>query len=219
MLDDNLLRATHFAALAQFPPLPRFGETQLQELYVKIKQRHDYASFTSIQNGAKLFTEEIRDCLIARDRVRMAENIQTSFSSFSMVKENFYDVYTTIKEELRIPVYFNTQFILRAFWELNGSYDSFNLIQSKLLRLQPEQLSLLGIAPSDGGVRIACPQLPKRVHDFKIESLLRNHKYLFIELQSSFPQPIQKVQTLQEQMQECYNFLFENIKNLLQSAI
>ena len=216
MLDDNLLRVTHFAALAQFPPLPRFGETQLQELYVKIKQRHDYASFTSIQNGAKLFTEEVRDCLIARDRVRMSENIQTSFS---MVKENFYDVFVTVKQELQIPVYFNTQYVLRALWELNASYDSFNFIQSKLLRLQTEQLSLLGITPKDGGVRIACPQLPKRVHDFKIESFLQNHKYLFIELQSSFPPPIQQVKAFQEQMQECYNFLFDNIRKLLQAVV
>jgi len=214
MLDDNLLRSTHFAALAQFPPLPRFGDTQLQELYVKIKQRHDFASFTSLQNGARLFTEEVRDCLIARDRIRLSENIQISFP---MVKENFCDIFNTVKQELHIPVYFNMQYILRALWELNGGSDSFDLVQSKLLGLQADQLALLGIVPKDGGIRIACPQLPEKVHDFKIESYLRNHKYLFIELQSSFPKPIQTIPILKEQMQECYNFVFENIRKLLQS--
>lgn len=216
MLDDSLLRTTHFATLVQFPPLARFGDTQLQELYVKIKQRHDFASFTSVQNGARLFTEEARDCLISRDRVRISENIQTSFP---MVKENFFDIFDTIKQELKIPVYFNKQHMLRALWELNGSYDSFNLIQSKLLRLEQDQLSLLGIAPKDGGIRISCPQLPQRVHDFKIESFLRNHRYIFIELQSSFPEPTQDVKKVQEQMQECYDFMFENIRKLLQSIV
>ena len=214
MLDDNLLRSTHFVALAQFPPLPKFGDTQLQELYVKIKQRHDFASFTSIQNGAKLFTEEVRDCQILRDRIRIAENIQTSFL---MVKESFYDIFNTVKQEFRIPVYFGIQYMLRAMWELSSDSDALDLVQSKLLRLQSDQLSLLEIPPKDAGIRIVCPQPPKKVNDFKIESFLRNHQYLFIELKTSFLEPVQTVSILQEQMQECYTFTFDNIRKLIQS--
>lgn len=215
MLNESLLRSTHFSALVQFPPLPRFGDTQLQELYVEIKKHHDFSSFTAIQNGARIYSEEIRDCVIVRDRIQLSENIQTSFP---LVKDNFCDILKTIKEHLRIPVYFNMQYMLRALWELEGGHDSFKIVQDKLLKLSSEQLSLLGIEPKDAGVRIACPQLPQKVHDFKIESFLRNHKYLFIELGSSFPLPADKVSALDTQMQECYSFIFENIKKLLQSA-
>jgi hypothetical protein len=216
MLNESLLRSTNFAVTVQFPPLPRFGDTQLQELYVTIKQRHDFSSFTSVQNGAKLFTEEVRDCQIGRDSIRLTENIQTSFL---LVKDTFCDIFGIVKENLKIPVYFNMQCQLRALWELDGSGDSFNLVQSKLLRLDEEQMKAFGISPKDAGIRIVCPQLPDKVHDFKIESFLRNHKYLFIELNSSFPQPAEKVTKLEGQMQECYSFAFENIKDLLQSAV
>ncbi|MBI4185884.1 MAG: hypothetical protein HY530_00055 [Chloroflexi bacterium] len=214
MLNESLLRSTHFSALVQFPPLPKFGDTQLQELYVEIKKHHDFSSFTAIQNGARIYSEEVRDCIIARDRIQLSENIQTSFP---LVKDNFCDILKTIKERLQIQIYFNMQYRLRALWELEGGYDSFNMIQDKLLKLSSQQLSLLGIAPKDAGVRIVCPQLPQKVHDFKIESFLRNHKYLFIDLGSSFLLPAETASILETQMQECYNFIFENIKRLLQS--
>ncbi len=214
MLNESLLRSTHFAAMVQFPPLPRFGDTQLQELYVEIKKRHDFSSFTAIQNGARMFTEELKDCVVARDRIRLSENIQTAFP---LVKDNFFDILRTVKERLQIPVYFNMQYMTRALWELEGGYDSYNIVQEKLLKLNPQQLSALGATPKDAGIRIACPQVPQKVHDFKIESFLQNHKYIFIELQSSFPTPIQDVSAIETQMQDCYNFVFGNIKNFLQS--
>jgi hypothetical protein len=214
VLDEKSLRSTHFRAMVQFPPLPRFGDTQLQELYVKIKQRHDFSSFTSIQNGARLSTEEVRECTILRDRISLVENIQISFDG---VKRNFADILKTGKDELHIPVYFNIQYMLRSLWDLGKDADSFQLVKSSLLCLQPDQMSLLPIPPQDAGVRITCPDLPKKVHDFKIESFLRNHNYLFIELLSSFPEPVGTISILEQQMQECYDFTFENIRKLVQS--
>jgi hypothetical protein len=214
-MDPELLKTTYFSVLALYPPLPRFSGTGLHEIYVEISKRHEFTSFSLLNgNGARLSTEGVRECRIQRDRVELWENIQTDFKP---VKEGFGDILETVKKTLRTPVFFGFEAVLRAHWPCEETEDAIQFLNSHMLTIKPDQFQLLGLIPRGVGVRVNCPALPEKEHDFKIESLLRDRRVLFIELSSRFPSPVETVNILEQRMQEAYGFLFSQIKNFVLS--
>lgn len=214
-MNPELLRTVYFSVEALYPPLPRFSGTQLQQLYVEISQRHLYEVFRTVaQEGARLTTEEEKECQIRRNRIVLIENIRAGFEHTA---RNFQDIITIVHQALNIPVFFGVRFVLRAMWECDSPDNAVSFIRDRLLNIKSDQFELLGVPVQGSGLRIRCPGLPERVHDFRIEPYFRDPKHLFIELISTFPPPIQTPKIFEERMEETRQFLMERIKDFILS--
>jgi len=216
-MDEASLRVIHFRIRALYPPtVPRFSGSALQELYLKISERHQFEKFELIgDQGAKLSTEAVRDCEIRRDRIILWENIQRSFE---LVTKDFTDIIEIVHGKLSVPVLFGFSCILRALWSLPTEMDASSFLRSQALNINDDQFRLLGVPVAGTGLRVNCPDVAHhKAHDFKIEPFFRDTKNLFIELASSFPEPIQTVQICEQRMNECYDFLMNKIVSFVKS--
>ncbi len=217
-MEEAPLRIVYFRIQALYPPMvPRFSGSALQELYLKISEHHQFEKFESIgDQGAKLSTEAIRDCQILRDRIMLSENVIQR--SFEIVTKDFADILGIVKEKFNIPVLVDFRCVLRALWPLPTEMDASSFLRSQALNINDDQFRLLGVPVAGTGLRVNCPDLEhNKIHDFKIEPFFRDTKNLFIELASSFPEPIQTVPICDQRMQECYEFLMNKIVSFVKS--
>lgn len=216
-MEETPLRIVHFRIQALYPPtVPRFSGSALQELYLKISERHQFEKFELIgDQGVKLSTEAVRDCEIRRDRIILLENLQRSFE---LVTKDFIDILEIVKGKFSIPVLVDFRCTLRALWPLPTEMDASSFLRSQALNINDDQFRLLGVPIAGTGLRVNCPDLAhNRIHDFKIEPFFRDTKNLFIELASSFPEPIQTVSICDQRMKECYEFLMNKIVSFVKS--
>ncbi len=216
-MEETALRIVHFRIQALYPPtVPRFVGSALQELYLKISERHQFEKFELIgDQGAKLSTEAVRNCEILRDRIVLWEDVQRSFE---LVTKDFVDILEIVKGKFNMPILVGFSCVLRAFWPLPTGMDASSFIRSKALNINDDQFRLLGITVAGTGLRVNCPdRAHNKIHDFKIEPFFRDPRDLFIELASSFLEPIQTVSICEQKMKECYEFLMNNIVNFVKS--
>lgn len=211
-MNPELLRATYLGATARFPPLPAIERPVLTELFGRITRRYPYQSFTFLLNGAKMAGAEEAECLILNDHVEVGEVIHTHFT---ITKEKISDIFGTVKEALKIPVFFALAVRLRALWPCDPGVTATDFLNSRLLKIEPDQFQYLRMPVAGVGLRFNCPRLPHEIYDFKIEPFFRDTTNLFIEMNAQFPEPLQTATATEERMQHVYDYVFGEIKSFI----
>ncbi|MCX7919308.1 MAG: hypothetical protein N3A72_06830 [bacterium] len=211
-MNPELLRTIYFALETVYPPIMKMDKTNLTELYGSVNQRYHYSTFALIQNGAVFSEQDISVCHILRDRIQFKEeNLQADIQIY---KEKVLDILKMTQAKYAIPVFFLQVVTLRGIWDCDKETNASEFIHQRFLKITPEELQVLDRPFAGIGLRFNSPK-GEDTFDFRIEPWFRDLKYLFIELRSEFPLPINSLEVAEKRINQTYDYLFTKISTFI----
>ena len=218
-MDTRLLRETRLIVglvpqPMKVPPEP-FTKSQLTQLYSKINDRYDYGMFNFLPDGARIAHREQNMILIQTGLIQFNEIIPFDFIS---IKQKVVDLVNIITEHLKLG-----QFLMlgvKLTCDLPGTIpiQANDLIERKFINIDEEGFRFLGEGRQGTGLRFSF-STPESHWDLRIEPFFQDTTRLYLELDKQYPQPFVGVASIDSRIQSVRDYLFRDVRQLLESKL
>ena len=155
---------------------------------------------------------EAREVTLRRDSVTMEEQVETGFP---LVKKNFADIATIVKEELNISVYVEPRVVLRALWPVpEGSETAAADLLRTTANVNDDQIKLLGDVNLHGvgfSIEATTEEDGGRHLSMSVEPYQRDASQLLLELTDWRHLQLETSSVIETRIQESYDFLIQRL--------
>lgn len=218
-MDTKLLREIRLVvglipAPTRVPPEP-FSKTQLTQLYSKINDRYDYGTFNFLPDGARIAHREESQILVQTGLIQLNEAVPLDFIPS---KEKVVDIINMISGHLRLVQFLTLG--VKLICELPGTQPikANELIETKFIAIDEDGFKLLGDGRLGTGLRFHF-KTPESYWDLRVEPLFQDLTKLYIEMDRHYMQPFQSVNNVGNWIQLARNYIFSEVRNLLESKL
>lgn len=214
-LPRDSLRVTNVSLSMSYPPTIHYNQSTFPDLYAELAKRHRFETVQlEGEKRATFETEGFRSCSLDGSNLSLDEEVQRDFA---LVKRDFGDILTTIKEGLSIPLFFGPDVRMRARWEVSGEQDVMQIMQDRVIKLNDDQLKLLKLDELETlGFQVHGDR--DHVHHIiEISPSGSDPSQLILEIRCHYHTAIQTVQIAEQRMQETYDFLVERVAAFVES--
>ncbi len=218
-MDTRLLREIRLIvgivpAPTRMPPEP-FSKTLLTQLYSKINDKYDYGSFNFLPDGARIAHREENQILVQTGLIQFNELIPLDFVP---VREKIVDLMRMITEHLRLRQFLTLGIKLICHLPGTGPIKANELLESKFIAIDEEGFCLLGPDRVGTGLRLNFNTAESH-WDLRIEPLFRDLTKLYIEMDKHYRQPFTGIGDVEDRMQSVRDYIFSEVRNLLESKL
>jgi len=218
-MDTRLLREIRLVvglvpAPMRMPPEP-FSKTQLTQLYSKINDRYDYGTFNFLPDGARIAHAEENQILVQTGLIQFNEVIPVDFVP---IKQKIVDLVNMITEHLRLSQFLTLG--IKLICQLPGieTIKANELIETKFIAIDEDGFKLLGDGRLGTGLRFHF-NTAESYWDLRIEPLFQDMTKLYIEIDKHYKQPFRGVDGVENKIQSVRDYIFTEVRNLLQSKL
>ncbi len=189
----------------------------MQQLFATICKIHKFESFEATEgsSGAIFRTEGIRELHIERDALSIEEDVTVDFE---LLKRNFTDQVRIVKEELKIPGFFEPRIKLRALWPLPDGGNVADVLREKALQLRQDQFDLLGGESLESvGITVQV-DLEEFSHMYlELSPYVRDPSQLHIDVESYRHQAIETPEVIEALLAEVYDYYDHKVRAFVQT--
>ncbi len=210
------IRLTFVALELLCPPLARFRGTQLPDLFAKLSKRHRFETFEHRDSGAALRTEGERELTIARERLRLEENVQVGFE---LLSQNFEDIVGTVKSHFDIPVFAFPQITVRGLIPVGGNGDANKVLLERALSVKEDQFEVLDSTVRGIGVRLYLECSENHYAQVMIEPYLADPTQIFLAMDSQLSGQVQTPAVVRQRLEEVYEYFTKRVVKLVETFI
>jgi hypothetical protein len=220
VLDHKLLReerliAGFFVQPQKYPPGP-FERSQLAIVYSKITQKYDYSNFNLFPNGAVMVRPATQSHVQLQELlVQVNEAIEVHFDAS---KQKVLDILEIVTKHFQLDTFHHLGVKLIAAWPVSGDNQASKFLEEKYFKISETSFAILGPGRDISGMRFHFNR-GSSLYDLRIEPQLQNLSRLWIELDIQYPTSFKGVKEVGPHMQTAYDYLFNEVKNFLESPV
>lgn len=209
------LRVTNVRLMMSYPPSTQYKQTTFPDLYAELAKRHRFESVKlEGERRAQFETDDVRTCELDGSTLTLDEEVQRDFE---LVKKDFGDILSTIKEHMSLPFFFGPSVTIEARWDVTGEMDVMSIIQQRALKLNDDQLRLLKLDDLESVGFQVHGDVDHAHRVIEIVSSSEDAAQLIITVRCLFHQTVQTVQIAEQRLQEAYDFLTRNVASFVES--
>lgn len=200
------MRLTYASLGLLFPPVPKYTDQDLPSLYAKLCKVHPFESFRQRGDGAVLTTEAARTLTLDRQTLVLEEYVRTDIVA---VRRTFSDIVKTIKDELKIAVFFAPRIEYRLSMPMQ---DAGTVLRETALSIKKSQFDLLKAHEIHSvGIVINFDADSDHHHmSLDISPEISDPNYLEAQLESVRHETIDSIAIVDQFMGDDYNYLTKN---------
>ena len=207
------LRLTYMYVGIDYPTLPRFTGNEFPAFWQQIHGRHPFESCD--KNEGVLETEAERRFIVTRDDMTLQEWVRIGFEP---LKKNTVDLFKEATNHFGVRLFRVSDITFRALWPVPDELaPAHATLREKLLRLDDDHYKFLGAVESTPIEFVGDSEPPPRHWHVRLEGSLVDETLLFVELENTFFEPLQKADVVGEYLQLSYDFLTNNVTHFVNS--
>ncbi len=220
MLEHKLLReerliAGFFIQPRKYPPGP-FSRGPLAMLYSKVTEKYNYPNFNQLPNGAVMLQPATQSHVQLQELlVQVNEAIEIHFSA---TKEKVLDIFETVTQHFQLDTLANLAVKLIARWPVSGDRQAAKFLEDKYLKISETSFGILGPGRDATGLRFHFDRSNSK-YDLRIEPHLQDLSKLWIDIDIQYPSSFKGLKEVGPQIQAAYDYLFDEVKNFLESPV
>ena len=217
-MNPDEFKLTFAGLLLYHPPLPRFQQNELPDLFAKLTKNYRLETFRTRGDTEAIFrTEGERLVHIERDSLHV--DIHAAIQ-FDRIRREFSDIASTIKEGLGMTAFAIPQTQLRLLWPLppGSDRDVTQVMQGQVINLKSDQYSLLKAASVDHiSITIDVEMNSELSRSITIEPYESDPSQISIELNSIRHMMVENVSVIERWVEEDYNYLTHQVTAFVQT--
>ena len=202
-MNTEMLECKRLTVGALYRPM-RIDHALLDRIYADITRKYPYSDLKHLPDGIRMANGNVNDFFVQNNRLQVNEPVEV----FHAAKEKAMDLFDMASRSLNISEFAATGVKIIAAIP-TGKGEAGNILLREVFGALGNKFSVLGGGFKGAGLRVVLHE--EAVRQVKIEPFFGDLSSIYIEVDTQYPKPVKKLEEIDEAVNGCYDYIFENI--------